>query len=96
MASIFSIEKRGVAGAARRRRQASTRSCNVTGDGAGAHVALWPKRRIDEALLIARAAEHRVGFYRMTRGDFERKGWLVQTRSGWICAQRLSTARTSP
>jgi GntR family transcriptional regulator / MocR family aminotransferase len=29
----------------------------VTGDGAGAHVALWPKRRLDEALLLARAAE---------------------------------------
>jgi GntR family transcriptional regulator/MocR family aminotransferase len=39
----------------------------VTGDGAGAHVALWPKRRLDEALLLARAAERGVRIYGMSR-----------------------------
>ena len=38
----------------------------VTGDGAGAHVALWPKRRLDESLLLARAAERGVRIYGMS------------------------------
>jgi len=39
----------------------------VTGDGAGAHIALWPKRRLDEALLLTRAAERGVRIYGMSR-----------------------------
>ncbi|MGO4210469.1 PLP-dependent aminotransferase family protein [Terriglobus sp. 2YAB30_2] len=35
----------------------------VTGQGAGAHIVLWPKRRIDEAAVITRAAERGVGIY---------------------------------
>jgi GntR family transcriptional regulator / MocR family aminotransferase len=35
----------------------------VTGDGAGAHVVLWPKARISEAALIASAASKGVGVY---------------------------------
>lgn len=39
----------------------------MTGDGAGAHIALWPKRRLDEAQLLARAAERGVRIYAMSR-----------------------------
>jgi len=39
----------------------------VTGDGAGAHIAIWTKRRISEQSLIRRAAEHEVGIYGMSR-----------------------------
>ncbi|NUQ29238.1 MAG: PLP-dependent aminotransferase family protein, partial [Acidobacteriaceae bacterium] len=39
----------------------------VTGQGAGAHIVLWPKRRIDEAAVIARAAERGVGIYGVSR-----------------------------
>jgi GntR family transcriptional regulator/MocR family aminotransferase len=35
----------------------------VTGDGAGAHVVLWPRRRIGEQTLISRAAARGVGVY---------------------------------
>jgi GntR family transcriptional regulator/MocR family aminotransferase len=35
----------------------------VTGDGAGAHVVLWPRRRIAEQVLIAAAASRGVGIY---------------------------------
>lgn len=35
----------------------------VTGDGAGAHVVLWPKRRVHEQEMIAAAAERGVGIY---------------------------------
>ena len=38
----------------------------VTGEGAGAHVVLWPKRRIEESVVIARAAERGVGVYGLT------------------------------
>ena len=36
---------------------------DVTGQGAGAHIVLWPRRRIDEADVIARARERGVGIY---------------------------------
>ncbi|MGB6193268.1 MAG: PLP-dependent aminotransferase family protein, partial [Terracidiphilus sp.] len=35
----------------------------VTGQGAGAHVVLWPRQRIDETAVVARAAERGVGIY---------------------------------
>jgi GntR family transcriptional regulator/MocR family aminotransferase len=39
----------------------------VTGDGAGAHVTLWPGARISEPTLIAAAAERGVGVYGLSR-----------------------------
>ena len=35
----------------------------VTGDGAGAHVVLWPKRKVSEEAVIAGAAARGVGIY---------------------------------
>jgi GntR family transcriptional regulator/MocR family aminotransferase len=35
----------------------------VTGDGSGAHVVLWPKRRISEESIISKAAAHGVRVY---------------------------------
>jgi GntR family transcriptional regulator/MocR family aminotransferase len=39
----------------------------VTGDGAGAHVVLWPKRRLAEETLIAAAASRGVAIYGVSR-----------------------------
>ena len=39
----------------------------VTGDGAGAHVVLWPTQRSAEDTIIARAASHGVGVYGISR-----------------------------
>jgi GntR family transcriptional regulator/MocR family aminotransferase len=36
---------------------------DVTGDGSGAHVVLWPRRRISEQSLISKAAAHGVRVY---------------------------------
>jgi len=38
----------------------------VTGDGAGAHVVLWPRNRIDERTVISKAASRGVGIYGMS------------------------------
>lgn len=35
----------------------------ITGQGAGAHIVLWPRRRLDEAHIVARARERGVGIY---------------------------------
>ena len=35
----------------------------LTGDGAGAHVVLWPRKRLSEETLVTRAAAHGVGVY---------------------------------
>jgi GntR family transcriptional regulator/MocR family aminotransferase len=35
----------------------------VTGDGAGAHIVLWPRHQVDERAVIAKAAERGVGVY---------------------------------
>jgi GntR family transcriptional regulator/MocR family aminotransferase len=35
----------------------------VSGDGAGAHVVLWPRKRVSEEAVIARAASKGVGIY---------------------------------
>ena len=35
----------------------------ITGDGAGAHIVLWPKRREPEEAIVARAAARGVGIY---------------------------------
>jgi GntR family transcriptional regulator/MocR family aminotransferase len=40
---------------------------DVTGDGAGAHVAIWPKRHVSEAGLIDAAGARGVGLYGMSR-----------------------------
>lgn len=37
----------------------------VTGDGAGAHVVLWPKRHLEEETAVTRAAVRGVGIYRV-------------------------------
>jgi GntR family transcriptional regulator/MocR family aminotransferase len=47
---------------------AAIRSClrnrvDVTGDGSGAHVVLWPRRRISEESVIAKAEAHGVRVY---------------------------------
>jgi GntR family transcriptional regulator / MocR family aminotransferase len=39
----------------------------VTGDGAGAHIVLWPGRRISEQAAVAGAASRGVGIYGMSR-----------------------------
>ena len=38
----------------------------VTGDGAGAHVVLWPKKRVSEASVVAQAAARGVGVYEIS------------------------------
>jgi GntR family transcriptional regulator / MocR family aminotransferase len=38
-------------------------SVELTGDGAGAHIVLWPDRRVSEDALVARAASRGVGVY---------------------------------
>lgn len=38
----------------------------VTGDGAGAHIVLWPRNRAAEETVITRAASHGVGVYRIS------------------------------
>lgn len=35
----------------------------VTGDGSGAHVVLWPRKHVSEGAVIARAASRGVGIY---------------------------------
>jgi GntR family transcriptional regulator/MocR family aminotransferase len=35
----------------------------LTGDGAGAHVVLWPNRRVSENVIVAAAAAREVGIY---------------------------------
>jgi GntR family transcriptional regulator / MocR family aminotransferase len=35
----------------------------ITGDGAGAHIVLWPKRRVSEDAILAQAASRGVGVY---------------------------------
>jgi GntR family transcriptional regulator / MocR family aminotransferase len=39
----------------------------VTGDGAGAHIVLWPKKRVPEESLITQAAAHGVGVSSISR-----------------------------
>jgi GntR family transcriptional regulator/MocR family aminotransferase len=35
----------------------------MSGDGAGAHIVLWPRRRISEEAIVANAASLGVGVY---------------------------------
>jgi GntR family transcriptional regulator/MocR family aminotransferase len=35
----------------------------ITGEGAGAHIVLWPKRQVSEEAIIKQAAERGVGVY---------------------------------
>jgi GntR family transcriptional regulator/MocR family aminotransferase len=46
----------------------------VTGDGAGAHVVLWPRRRVTEEELIAKAASRSVAIYGIARYFLRRPG----------------------
>jgi GntR family transcriptional regulator / MocR family aminotransferase len=39
----------------------------VTGDGAGAHVVLWPRQRVSEESIVAKAASRGVGIYGISR-----------------------------
>jgi GntR family transcriptional regulator/MocR family aminotransferase len=39
----------------------------VTGDGSGTHVVLWPRRRVSEDAAVARAASQGVGIYGISR-----------------------------
>lgn len=39
----------------------------ITGDGAGAHLVIWPSHRMSEETLIGRAASHSVGVYGIAR-----------------------------
>jgi len=40
---------------------------DVTGDSAGAHIAIWPRQRVEERLVITGAAERGVGIYGISR-----------------------------
>jgi GntR family transcriptional regulator/MocR family aminotransferase len=44
----------------------------LTGDGSGAHVVLWPRGRVSEEAIIARAAEKDVGVYGVARHFWRR------------------------
>ena len=39
---------------------------DVSGDGSGTHVVLWPRKRVSEDLVIAKAAMREVGLYRIS------------------------------
>ena len=39
----------------------------VTGDGAGAHVVFWPRQRVSEESIVAKAASRGVGVYGISR-----------------------------
>ena len=60
----------------------------VTGDGAGAHVALWPRRRISEDAVIVDAASRGVRIYGMSR-YFQRR----PSRPGFILGYSRTTER---
>jgi GntR family transcriptional regulator/MocR family aminotransferase len=60
----------------------------VTGDGAGTHVALWPRRRISEDALIVAAASRGVRIYGMSR-YFQRR----PSRPGFILGYSRITER---
>lgn len=52
----------------------------TTGDGAGAHVVLWPKRRLREAEIVGEAAQRGTGIYGIAHcylGRPERTGFLL-------------------
>jgi GntR family transcriptional regulator / MocR family aminotransferase len=44
----------------------------LTGDGAGAHVALWPRRRVSEESVVARAKLRGVGIYGLATYHLQR------------------------
>jgi GntR family transcriptional regulator/MocR family aminotransferase len=44
----------------------------LTGDGAGAHVALWPRRRVSEESIVARAKLQGVGVYGLATYHLQR------------------------
>jgi GntR family transcriptional regulator / MocR family aminotransferase len=49
----------------------------VTGDGAGAHVVLWPSKRISEGVVIERAATRGVGVYGISGYFLARPCWAI-------------------
>jgi GntR family transcriptional regulator/MocR family aminotransferase len=46
----------------------------ITGDGAGAHIVLWPRRRVREDAIVAAAAARSVGVYPLERYRIRRTG----------------------
>jgi GntR family transcriptional regulator / MocR family aminotransferase len=64
----------------------------VTGDAAGAHIVLWPQRRVLEKTVIRRAAARGVGIYGLSgyyMGRAQRPGFLLgysQLNADEICA----------
>ena len=46
----------------------------ITGDGAGAHIVLWPRKRTSEDAVIAAAASRGVGIYPLKRYRIRRAG----------------------
>lgn len=60
----------------------------VTGDGAGAHIVLWPRRRISEQRVIARARSLGVGLYGLS-------GYFVsrEPRTGFMLGYSRLTER---
>lgn len=52
----------------------------VTGDGSGTHLALWPRKRVSEDRVVAEAAKRGVGIYGMSRhylGRPQRPGFVL-------------------
>jgi len=60
----------------------------ITGDGAGAHVVLWPRGRVNEDAVVAAAAARGVGVYPLKRYRIRRAG-----RAGLMLGyQRMSAS----
>lgn len=51
----------------------------ITGDESGAHVVLWPRKRVSEEEIIASAGTHGVGIYGISRYFLKRP-----RRAGWM------------
>jgi GntR family transcriptional regulator/MocR family aminotransferase len=52
----------------------------ITGEGAGAHVVLWPRKRVAESMVVDKAAARGVGIYGISRYFLTkpaRAGWML-------------------
>ncbi|MGA7523574.1 MAG: PLP-dependent aminotransferase family protein [Acidobacteriaceae bacterium] len=63
----------------------------VTGDGAGAQVMLWPKARVNEAAVIQKAARLGVGIYSI--GHCYLEGGKAERRVGFVLGYATLTER---